>query len=167
MLPRKSQSYEYNHYNTNAHNAPMLPISAPAPHFFRFRPATPPANRPRFPRLDLGLCPGPRFCAWGMPSSLDVPAGLSGRGPMFFDCACAGGPILSCCAVSGSSSPILAARWLLLAFSCVVLKRSSSSDHLTLPSSFGLSRLARSKLDALDGPEGALGVPTSELFCRK
>ena len=28
-------------------------------HFFPFLPATPPANLPRFPRLDFGLCKGP------------------------------------------------------------------------------------------------------------
>lgn len=137
------------------------------PHFFLFRPATPPANLPRLLKLDLGLCPCCAFCPGVTDGGLIAFAGLPGRSAAFLG-GTGGGPILLSVSSSISrSSPRLAMRWVRRARSCVALNRSSSSVHLTVPSSRALSRFVRSKLDVPEGPEGALGAPTSELFCLK
>ena len=140
------------------------------PHyFFLFRPATPPANRPRLLRLDLGLWPCAAFAAAAVTGGLMAPAGEFGRKPGFLG-GTADGPFGSfswtVSRPTGTSSPIVACCCVRLAFSWVALNLSRSSAHLSLPSSLALSRLGRSKPDA-EGPCGALEVPTSELFCLK
>ena len=138
-------------------------------YFFLFRPATPPAKRPRLLRLDLGLWPCAAFAAAFVAGVLIAAAGEFGRSAAFLG-GTGGGPVVSFSwTVSrplGLSPPKVACCWVRLAFSCVPLKRSSSSVHLTLPSSLALSRFGRSNPDA-EGPCGALEVPTSELFCLK
>jgi hypothetical protein len=104
-----------------------------------------------------------------------APAGLPGRpAPGAFGCTAAG-PMrsFSLSSLMGRSSPRVAIRWLLLAFSCVCLNLSSSSPHLTLPSSSLAFRPMRFRVSPklLPGvPDGVplpLEDPTSELFCLK
>lgn len=117
-------------------------------HFFAFRPATPPANLPKFPRLDLGLCKGP---PGGGILCVTLPA-LDGLRPCFGTSGNALSLIFSMVALVAdkTSSSWLCSRCALFDFSCTLLNFSSSSVHLMAPSSRGLRRFDRSK--------GAVGV---------
>ena len=108
-----------------------------------FRPATPPANLPKFPRLDLGLCKGP---PGGGTRCVTLPA-LDGLNPCFGTSDNALSLTFSMAALGGaeSSSSRRSRRWALLAFSWTLLNFSSSSVHLIAPSSRGLRRFDRSK----------------------
>jgi hypothetical protein len=159
---------EYSTLTSSCSAQHSLLLVPPSTHFFLFRPATPPANRPRLLKLDLALWPCAALPAAGVTGGRMAPAGELGRSPAFFGGT--GGPFDTFSSTvsrpTGTSSPMAACWCVRLAFSCVALNRSRSSVHLTLPSSLALSRLGRSKPDA-DGPCGALEVPTSELFCLK
>ena len=113
-------------------------------HFLPFLPATPPANLPRFPRLDFGLCKGP-LGGTGLCEALPALDGLNAS----FGTSGSVWSLISAAIALGADMPSsiwFCSRCALLAFSCTLLNFSSSSVHLMAASSLGLSLFGRSKV---------------------